>query len=104
MIQNTPIYDIYTTEDFIADYDSAPARIKRRIDRILYMILQISRLPNSIQAHQSFTDELWIGYVTTSRQAWRMLFWHNSEEDTITLHRLVTHDEMDNYFGKKIRS
>ena len=68
------IEDIRITDEFSADFDTAPKRIQKKIDRLIRMTLDAGRLPQSVNPHPSYIHELWIGYVTVGNQAWRMLY------------------------------
>lgn len=93
MIGQAVVYDIEATEEFIEDVENAPISIQKKVDDLIRQTLDGKRLPNSISPHQSFKEDLWIGYVNRSNLHWRLLFWY--EEQKIILYRLLTHKEMN---------
>lgn len=96
MINHTTIFDITMTDDFYRDYDNVPKRIKLRMNRIIEMIQESGRLPNSFNTRPA-TQEMWMGNVTQNSQAYRVLFWLDEATGVVTFHRLLSHDQRDHY-------
>jgi len=97
MTQYMNVHDISMTDDFSYDFDRAPDKIKKRINTLIEMILVSNRFPTSMHVRKAFKDELWMGNVTQNSQAWRVVFWIDESKHTIILHRLLTHDQRDEY-------
>jgi mRNA-degrading endonuclease YafQ of YafQ-DinJ toxin-antitoxin module len=97
MIQYAPINDITMTDEFSSDYDRAPVAVQKKLNKLVDLILEGHTLPNSLQPHQTYQDDLWIGYVNRDGQHWRLLFWYDEETETVIMHRLMTHERMNRY-------
>lgn len=95
MSQYVFIEDICITDDFTRDFEHAPENIQNRMNTLIEMMLESNAFPASMHIRQSFKEDLWMGNVTQKRQAWRVLLW--IDDDIITLHRLLTHDDRDRY-------
>jgi hypothetical protein len=94
------IKDIRLTPQFYQDYDKAPSRVKEALDKLVRMILDTGQFPRSMQVHmaRSAYNDLYIGYVTRSRQHWRILF--ETDESLMVGVRLLDHDKADQYLRK----
>lgn len=97
IVQYMPVRDVYFTNEFINDWERAPQRIKNKMDKLVDNIRIGGVFPTSMNVREAFKDDLYIGTVTQHNQAWRVLFWINEEDNTIMLHRLLTHDQRDHY-------
>lgn len=89
------IHDLHIEEDFIIDYGKAPLPIQDKVDWIIRFISDTGAFPNSFMAHKISASYVWIGYVTRSRQHWRILFEKDEYTNELYFMRLVTHQEMD---------
>ena len=94
------ITDIKFTKEFYNDYDVAPLQVKKAMDKLVRLILDGGKFPNSMNVHsaKSVYNDVYIGYVTRSGQHWRVLF----ETDTtyIVILRLLDHNEADKYLNQ----
>lgn len=93
-IESTVFNDIRCSPQFIKEYDSAPTVVRRAVDKLIRLILDSGQLPNSMKVHKAEANsDVWIGYVTRTKQHWRVLFF--AEENALSFVRLIDHDEMN---------
>jgi hypothetical protein len=95
-IENEIIQDVCITPEFVYDYEHlSNKRVKRAMDKYWNFFVEHQLIPNSLQAHKAENFDLWIGYVTVGRKAWRLLFTYDEASHVLLLCRLVNHDVMD---------
>lgn len=98
MISHVTVTDITMTDDFLRDYERSPKHIKARINRLIEMMAGLGKFPTSMRVRPTFLGSgLVMGNVTQKRQAYRVLFWLDENTGLVTLHRLLSHDERDEY-------
>lgn len=101
MINHAIILDIEFDEQFVEDLNRRiPQQVKNKLEDVIRQILEHGRLPNSLNAHLAYREDLWIGYITRSNTHWRILFWYDDLEHILVFHRLVEHVEMDRYLDR----
>lgn len=98
------IKDIRITEEFLVDWARAPEVIRSRLDRKVISMGRCiaergwTEVPNSFNAHKVsyIRSAVWIGYVSHSRQAYRLLF-EIDAGGTMVLLNLHSHTENEMY-------
>lgn len=94
--------DVRVNTEFFDDYFRAPPHVQKAVDKILNILACTGQFTNGMNIHRAAAMEnLWIGYITRSRQHWRVLF--SIEGSEIVLERLMDHDDADVYFKKMMR-
>lgn len=78
---------------FWEDYKKADKRTQKAADSLFDKILKSGNLPPSMRAHKAHSTDYYIGYVTTTKSHWRVLFYY--DDTTVTFDRLIKHDEQD---------
>lgn len=95
--------DVRIEPEFISDYDKAPSHAKKAVDKILKILGCTGQFPNSMRIHRAMaTENIWIGYVTRSRQHWRVMF--SIEGSDIVFERLLDHDDADQWLKYILRT
>lgn len=87
--------DIRIDEEFIVDYDYLPSEVRRVVDKYINVIAQTGWFPNNAHVHKArgLEDDIWIAYITRTKQHFRLLFYMNENE--FLFHRILKHDDMD---------
>lgn len=98
--------DFMFEESFMKDFDEVPEeavkRVRKRVEYYVdYFINGFKEdgwaaFPNSLNAHTIEGTDVWIGYLTKSRQAWRVLFVID-DDDILHFWRLFNHKQMDTF-------
>lgn len=96
------VRDIHLDTEFIEDFQDAPAKVKKAINKLIRMISVSGQFPNSMETHKLENMDMWSGYVTVVNQHWRMLIIFN-EDQTITFHRLMPHTDYTRYLRSLAR-
>jgi hypothetical protein len=91
------VTDLMFDVQFLDDVSHAPSNVQRKVNRIIDHILELQGVPNSLNIHQAFGEDVYIGYVTRKKQHWRVLLDYDFESGLVTFVRLLTHKEMDRY-------
>lgn len=99
----TPRYtDVRVKPEFFDDYFRAPPHVQKAVDKFTNILACTGQFTNGMNIHRAAKlDNLWIGYITRSRQHWRVLF--SIEGSEIVFERLLDHDDADLYFKKLMR-
>ena len=89
--------DVLLEPTFFDDWEHAPPPIRKKLDKILHQIGKTGIIPAGMNIHKAaaIIPDIWIGYVTRTKDHWRVLFY--SEGEILTFHRLLNHAEASLY-------
>ncbi len=96
------IKDIQFTEAALKDYDYAPDYVQKALDKLIRLMLDGQTFPRSMNVHsaKSIYNEVYIGYVTRTRQHWRILF--ETDFEKVIVLRLLDHTQADRYLNQYV--
>ena len=96
------IKDIVFTEDALYDYTKAPGFVQKAMDKLVRLMLDGQQFPRSMNVHsaKSTYNDIYIGYVTRTRQHWRILF--ETDFEKVVVLRLLDHDQADHYLDQYV--